>query len=310
MRPFLLVLVLLTLLAGTALAEGSADTEGMGIEELEGWIQESPEAVWVMAALRFGAAGIGLLLLVLLWIRRDRIRAGLLPAPPTVSAVAPFSLAIALLILVGTFVALGVASMALARTEVTDGAIGMLVTQGMLIVMAVLVIARRFQIGAEPRRSVPRVVWLAFAAFFVASAIVIPVMMANVLLLRLVEYPLTVYKPVEEVIKGSGTSSAWMISLLAAVLAPIAEESLFRGMLYPALRNTVNTRGAALLAAVVTSAVFALMHPHPPSWLPLFALAMVLTWVFERTNSLGAVIGAHALWNIATLAPLLIRGAA
>ena len=342
LHPFLLALAFLAFLASAAYAEepqpepgpgplqpptleepGAApeaevaaeeESAGMTSEDLEDWILESPAAVRTMLGVKFGSAAIGLLLLVLLWVRWERVRVGVLPAPEPITATTPFPLSTALMILGGALVSVVLGGMVLAQASLDEGsanAAGMLVTQGLLLGAAALVILRRRQLGAGPRRSPTDVTARAFAAFFIACALVIPVMMLNVLILQWVGHPLTVYKPVEEVIRGSGTSRAWVITVLAAVLAPVAEESLFRGMLYPAIRSSLpRLKHAALFSAVLTSAIFALMHPHPPSWLPLFALAMVLTWIFERTNSLAAVIGAHALWNISTLLPLLIRGMA
>ena len=63
----------------------------------------------------------------------------------------------------------------------------------------------------------------------------------------------------------------------------------------------------AILAAVLVSALFALVHFNEASLLPLFALALVLTWVFERTNSLATAMVAHGLWNLSTVFPLVLR---
>ena len=90
-------------------------------------------------------------------------------------------------------------------------------------------------------------------------------------------------------------------------MAPFVEESIFRGMLYPVGRRWLGgTRQAAVSSAVVTAGVFAAIHQSLSAFVPLFALALVLTWVFEKTNSLATVVVAHALNNLTSLLPVLM----
>jgi membrane protease YdiL (CAAX protease family) len=318
-RPVLLACALLVILAGAAWAEEAAGAEqaeqaGLTAADLEAWIQESPAALWALLILKYGVALIGLILLIRAWIRRDRVRAGLLPTPPArAEPTAPFDLS-ASLVLLGAAVLLGIAGSAgVAALDLDeDGRLmaGMGVLQGILLLVAAVVIVRRRRLGAGPRRSPGTVIRMALWTFCVASAFVIPVMFLSVAVLQALEVPITLYGPVEKVVEGEATTLPWVILLLSVVAAPIAEESLFRGMLYPAIRRAVGARHGVLAAAVVTSALFALIHWHAASFLPLFTLAMVFALVFERTNSLATAIGAHALWNASTMLPLLMRGLA
>jgi len=93
------------------------------------------------------------------------------------------------------------------------------------------------------------------------------------------------------------------------VMAPIAEEFFFRAFFYRALRNSISRwlgRGAGvLLAAGLTGFIFGLMHLEPDHFketLPLIPLLVVLGVVFclvyEKTGSLFAVIGLHAVVNM------------
>lgn len=79
----------------------------------------------------------------------------------------------------------------------------------------------------------------------------------------------------------------------AIVLAPIAEEIIFRGVLYPALRQ----RGHPQVALIVSSLLFAVIHSNAMTFLPLFLFAMLLVWLVERTDGLIASIAAHAVFN-------------
>ena len=84
-----------------------------------------------------------------------------------------------------------------------------------------------------------------------------------------------------------------MYGLFAIVLAPVAEEALFRGILYPTIKQNGYPRAALWL----TSVIFALTHLNPMLVLPLTFLALVLTLLYEFTGNLIAPITAHCLFN-------------
>jgi membrane protease YdiL (CAAX protease family) len=88
------------------------------------------------------------------------------------------------------------------------------------------------------------------------------------------------------------------VILMAVVVAPVAEEILFRGFLYGVARRYVG-RIWALLAA---SLLFAAIHVHLPVLPALFVFAVALTIVYEVTGSLWAAIAMHALFNGSSLA--------
>lgn len=331
-RIVLLVLALLACLAGAAWADEDAPADEIVADEivadeiladevvaeetaltasdLEDWLTEDPVALGALLFLKYGMGLIGLVFLVQWWIRRDRVRAGLLPATQRVEPTTPFELATALALLGAALVLVVAASSTVASLDLDDStrtAVGMGVLQAILLVLALVIVLRRRQLQAGPHDTVGRAAWASFKTFAVASAFVIPVMVLSVFLLHVFEVPITLYKPVQDVVEGKSASMPWIILILSVVAAPIAEESLFRGMLYPAIRKALGPRHGVWIAAVVTSLLFAVIHWHAASFLPLFTLAMVFALVFERTDSLAAVIGGHALWNASTMAPLLIR---
>lgn len=82
---------------------------------------------------------------------------------------------------------------------------------------------------------------------------------------------------------------------LAIGLAPVAEEILFRGILYP----TVKQAGYPQLALWGTAILFAVIHLNLLTLVPLTFLAVVWTWLYERTDNLLAPILAHCLFNAA-----------
>lgn len=84
-----------------------------------------------------------------------------------------------------------------------------------------------------------------------------------------------------------------LLLLLIAVLAPIAEELFFRGMLYPLLRK----RWGAAISITLNALLFALVHFIPMLLPGLFFVGLVLAWVRERSQSVLPCIVIHALQN-------------
>lgn len=99
---------------------------------------------------------------------------------------------------------------------------------------------------------------------------------------------------------GVSNSRGFQVTLgiYAVLLAPAAEEMLFRGVLYPAIKQA----GFPKLAWGGTALLFAAIHLNLPSFVPLVVLALVLTLLYERTNNLAASITAHALFNFMNFA--------
>lgn len=88
----------------------------------------------------------------------------------------------------------------------------------------------------------------------------------------------------------------------AVLLAPITEEVLFRGILYPAIKQF----GYPRLALWGTSLLFAAVHTNVVTFVPLVVLALVLTLLYERTDNLLAPVAAHVLFNALNFAELLV----
>lgn len=80
---------------------------------------------------------------------------------------------------------------------------------------------------------------------------------------------------------------------LAVVAAPLTEEVIFRGVLYLPLRG----RYGPVAAAVLVSLIFASIHGYLAGVLPLFILALIFTWLLEKTGTLLWPILAHAAYN-------------
>jgi membrane protease YdiL (CAAX protease family) len=94
------------------------------------------------------------------------------------------------------------------------------------------------------------------------------------------------------------------LALHAIVLAPLAEEWVFRGVLFRFARGRLPRWGALLLPAAVWAALHGLT-----AFAPLLALGVVLSLAYERTGNLAVPVFAHALFNLNTIS-LLLAGAA
>ena len=90
--------------------------------------------------------------------------------------------------------------------------------------------------------------------------------------------------------------------LTAVFIAPFFEELIFSGMVFPYL---VKHAGLAK-GTVLVSLLFAAMHFHLPSFLPLSLLSAVLCLAYWRTGSLWVGIGMHAIFNGVSILALIM----
>lgn len=89
-------------------------------------------------------------------------------------------------------------------------------------------------------------------------------------------------------------SPVWLLIVTVLVLAPVGEEALFRGIVYPALR----ARLPILLSALVSASLFAIMHGNTPQFVLVFTFGIVLALVYEITQRLWPVIVMHIFFNL------------
>lgn len=104
---------------------------------------------------------------------------------------------------------------------------------------------------------------------------------------------------------GPVAVSLWLILRLSGsvLFVPLAEELFFRGYLLTRLND--GSPGMRLLAVVISSGLFALLHGR---WLAAFAAGVVFALVMVRRSRLSDAVVAHVIANGVIAAAALARG--
>ena len=92
-----------------------------------------------------------------------------------------------------------------------------------------------------------------------------------------------------------------LLAFSAIIIAPLAEELLFRGYVYGVIKRYTDSYFAAAASALL----FAIVHLHVGTLLPLFTLGVVLVTAYEITGSLLVPIFIHSLFNAISTALIL-----
>ncbi|MDQ2867091.1 MAG: CPBP family intramembrane metalloprotease [Verrucomicrobiota bacterium] len=87
-----------------------------------------------------------------------------------------------------------------------------------------------------------------------------------------------------------------MIIVLGVVIAPVAEEFIFRFFLYGVMRRYAGRT----LGIIVSSLLFAAVHAHLPSLAPLFVFAVCLALAYDWSGSILVSMTMHSLFNALT----------
>ena len=287
---------------------------GMTNEQLEGVLRAHPRAFGAMLALKWGAGIAGCVLLVLGFVRRRDERAGLvLPdrasAPPPapfhpLAAVGLWIVMMAVQSVAGTAVASLVPGAASGGVLTWPWGFGITAaTTAAAAGVAAYAVARARRAQGRTPWPVGRATVLGGKGWLVATAITIPASLVWIAILTATGNAPEVQDLVARAVRADA-SSAFLVALgvLGIVVAPVTEELLFRGALFGSLRPRIGSRAAAVLSSLL----FAAVHGSLTALAPLFVLALVLCWVYERSGSLVAPVVVHMLFNATSLLPLFL----
>lgn len=141
----------------------------------------------------------------------------------------------------------------------------------------------------------------------ITLALVLPVILQleqySVQVLQKIGWPLADERAVLLIVNAKSIWLRVYLAFFAIVLAPVAEEFMFRGVLFPYVKQL----GYPRLAWFGVSFLFALIHANAPTFVPLLVLALIFTWLYQKTNCLLAPIAAHSLFNTANLVILFTQ---
>lgn len=107
---------------------------------------------------------------------------------------------------------------------------------------------------------------------------------------------------------------AWALLLMALLLTPLqalAEELLFRGVLFQAVGSWfVRPLVAVCVATLVSSVLFALVHGQqsPAVFLDRLLMGVLLCWLTYKTQGLEAAVAVHILNNQAVFVTATLTG--
>ena len=197
------------------------------------------------------------------------------------------------LIALGYFLFYGLTGAAVLTDDLSPAAAigGALGTLSVGLVLYGVVVRRLFRPQGRPTERLRRGILVLWAAM--------PVVFGAFLLLQWVG------------LEGAQKSVTWLadrrhgwqvVALHAVVVAPVAEETCFRGLLYPALRQLRGPRYAILLTAVI----FGLVHVLPAVAFPMVLFGAAMAWLCETNGSFLPCLLAHIAFNGLTVLQLLL----
>lgn len=140
----------------------------------------------------------------------------------------------------------------------------------------------------------------------VGILVLYPVLLLNDLCFHLFD-KLTLHpqeQPTVEILRHADTLLGRVAAGIATVLiAPVGEEIIFRGVLYPWAKRKFSQQAALWGTAILFGAI----HANLSSFLPLTLLAVVLVGLYEYTGNLLAPIAVHLVFNGANFVALFYQ---
>ena len=183
-----------------------------------------------------------------------------------------------------------------------------------LIVGAVIFALASFSRGRKPKhvfglrkRSKKYIIIITMAGMFVAYiAVFIGSVVSNFLLSTGEPKKEDLQEIVQTLMTNDDISLKIAIALSAIIFAPLIEEVIFRGYLYPVIKRFSHP----IFSCVITSLLFAVIHSNLEGLMPLFLLAIVLTIFYEISKSIWVPILMHACFNgVNTISILILTNA-
>jgi membrane protease YdiL (CAAX protease family) len=181
---------------------------------------------------------------------------------------------------------------------------GLWVTEAVAIALPALIVLRAANVRPGPYLglSPPAGKWIAIAV--VAG-------LANQPVVSLLEQAAHTFLPLKlvadfdaknHVLDAFFAAHATSMTATVALAAPLGEELFFRGFAQPALARALGWTGAAL----VSGALFALLHLDPVGFLGLWEIGVLLAVLRHASGSLWPAVVAHAVNNAVAAAAFIL----
>ncbi|MFT3828499.1 MAG: CPBP family intramembrane metalloprotease [Opitutaceae bacterium] len=156
-------------------------------------------------------------------------------------------------------------------------------------------------VGATPALPLPDRVLLGAAVFCAALPPVYGTSFLSGKVMEMLELPVKLQDLAGFFTAAHSPALVFALALMGVVIAPLAEELVFRAGLYRVARRAL-PRWAALL---VSALAFASLHGSAVHFVPLTVLGMIFALAYERTGSLLVPVVAHGLFNLNSILLLL-----
>ncbi len=130
----------------------------------------------------------------------------------------------------------------------------------------------------------------------ITTAIIIPIveLIFGITIYFMMKYGFELTEnPIVSWMKTAPSNVICLLIFGAVVVAPVAEEVMFRLVIYDSILKISNST----IACYFTSLIFARFHMIPEQTLPLFILAVVLQKSLEKSNCLWTPILIHSFFN-------------
>lgn len=101
----------------------------------------------------------------------------------------------------------------------------------------------------------------------------------------------------DSVSESFGSDKVFLVFILAVLIAPVSEEMLMRGVIYPLLRF----RFSAYVACVITACAFGLLHGNVIQFIVTIPLSILTAWVYELTRDVTYCALMHMLFNFTAM---------
>ena len=133
-----------------------------------------------------------------------------------------------------------------------------------------------------------------FYAFGVSLSSIVIVDEIDRLVMRIFPMPDFLIEALEQIVKVDGWVDYTVLIISVVVMAALAEEMIFRGM----IQKSVESFKDPANAIVITAVIFAVVHFNPWTALQITLLGIVLGYLTWKSNSIYPAIMLHGMNNL------------